>query len=279
MRYVAFAPSVALLLSCSQDPPDSNADGVPVADIDVLRDTPVVGDTAVVSDISDVFDIAIVSDTAVVVDVTAVTDAGQGAEMGVAREPDFLIDEWSCIDDGPGEPDLEFPKDNPMNYCTVNEYPAGGDCYACALERCCIASQCCSSTAGNSFWAPGTTLPVIGCIKAPMECIQSCFTEANAVRGRAPSPTSRDIVDECSGRCIADFAAVTESPDDEPLYTPPHATFPAYARAWVDCLQSDAASEVDQRFRDQGIDPRRGDELPELRFQNTSCATACFPGY
>lgn len=209
---------------------------------------------------------------------TSPRDAGEDA-AGSADAGPMAPEPYSCFTEPNGETNFELPRENPLNRCVVNPYPEGGDCYACALERCCSRLLCCGDSGRASFNVLYTspkgiarTQVVYGCIVTPMSCIQACFADAVAARGETPGDraASREAVLSCAERCIAATIA------DAPLGDVPNPEFAGYARDWVECLLSDAPDPLDAYF--SGLSSEVPDDLPRP-FADTSCAEACFAGY
>ena len=209
---------------------------------------------------------------------TSPRDAGEDAAVAADAGP-TAPEPYSCFTEPNGETNFELPRENPMNRCVVNPYPEGGDCYACALERCCSRLLCCGDSGRASFNVPYTspkgnagTQTVYGCIVTPMTCIQQCFGDAVAARGETSGgrAASREVVLSCAERCIAATIA------DPPTGDVPHPEFAGYARDWVECLLSDTPDPLDAYF--SGLSSEVPDDLPRP-FADTSCAQVCFPGY
>jgi hypothetical protein len=190
---------------------------------------------------------------------SAVVDAGEPA-----GQP------GRCFVGPTGELDLEFPTQNPLNACMVNPYPEGGDCYQCALERCCALTQCCSNAGHGNFMSSEGGGLVFGCVRTPLECIQRCFADAKATAD-GQSTSSEAVVASCATECVD--AALEPASGRAPA-----PEFAKYAREWVDCLVGTQRSDADEYFAGFEMNARPADAA-EPRFAAVPCASACFPGY
>jgi hypothetical protein len=194
--------------------------------------------------------------------------ASAAVDAGDAGQP--LSPPGRCFAGATGELDLEFPTQNPLNACMVNPYPEGGDCYQCALERCCTLLQCCSNAAHTNFMSSNGGGQVFGCVATPLQCIQQCFADSNTAGGTM-APSSAEVVSTCTNRCVADALepASGRAPSPE---------FAEYAQAWVDCLVGTQRSDADAYFAGFEMNARPAGAA-EPRFADVPCASACFPGY